>query len=101
MAVLVLCGTVCFGEDAWRPPCNARNRGRLWPEQANSDPNAARRAGRCGELLICTPSVWKYHWRPLTVHINKLGKGPKREIPGCGEANTVAKNQAAGDPPSN
>ena len=93
IVVLVAFGTVCFAEEARRPPCNARNHGRLWPEQANSDRDFAQRAGRCGELLMCTVGVWKYRWQPLTVHVSQLGKGFKRGIPGCGEPNAEAASR--------
>jgi hypothetical protein len=81
MALPVLCGTACVADEARRPPCNAPNRGRLWPEQANSDREFARRAERCGELLMCTPGVWKSRWEQLTVHVSRLGNAPKRDIP--------------------
>lgn len=85
IAPLVLLVIPCFAEDTARPSCNAQNRGRLWPEQANTDPAFARQAGRCGELRMCSLGVWKYDWAPLTVHITQLGKARNREILGCGQ----------------
>ena len=81
--LLVLLAFPCFPQDARKPSCNARNRGRLWPEQANTDRDFARRAARCGELEMCTRGVWRYGWQPLTVHVSQLGRGRKAEIVGC------------------
>ncbi len=92
-ALLVLLAIPCFAGEMGRPPCNARNRGQLWPQEANSDRNAARRAEHAGQLEMCTPGVWKYHWQPLTVHISQLGKSPRHAIKGRAEANVKATKQ--------
>jgi len=73
----------CHSEVIDRPACNARTRGRLWPELANSDPAVARQAARCGELRICALGKWKYTWQPLTVHIKQLGKQGANQASGC------------------
>jgi hypothetical protein len=91
MALLALFGTVCLAGEAERPPCNAKQRGRLWPEEANTSREASRRAERCGNLQMCAVGVWRYRWQPLTVHVSQLGKGPKREIPGCDASERVAR----------
>ena len=101
MLMSVLCGWACFAEESARPACNARNNGQFWPEQANTNHAAARRAERCGELQICAPSQWRYRWQPLTVHISQLGKGSKREAPGCGQPAAVAKDRTAPRPSTN
>jgi hypothetical protein len=88
MAFLMLCAGAGSAEEAAKPACNAHNVGRFWPEEANSDSETAQRAGRCGELLLCTRGVWTYSWQPLTVHINQLGKDPKQPIPGCAATST-------------
>jgi hypothetical protein len=41
---------------------------------------------------MCTAGVWNYRWQPLTVHVNQLGKGHKRDISGCAQPDTVAKD---------
>jgi hypothetical protein len=87
-AVLLLCGLVCFADETAKPPCNAQNIGDLWPEQVNSD---ARRKG-CEQVFVCSPAEWKYRWKPVTVHVSQLGKGPKRNIPGCAKAEQTARN---------
>jgi hypothetical protein len=98
MLLLFIWGTACLAEDAGRPPCKAQNRGRFWPEQANSDREFARKAERCGELQMCVQGVWRHRWEPLTVHVGQLGKGPKQAIPGCGKATAEAKAAAASLP---
>ena len=77
------------------PPCNAPNRGRLFPEQANTDAAFARQAGRCGELQMCSLGVWKYAWVPLTVHITQLGKARNHEASGCKGADNASEPRGA------
>lgn len=93
--LLLLLVLPCLAEDLTRPPCNARNRGQFWPEQANSDREAARQAARCGELQVCTVGLWRHHWEPLTVHVTQLGKGARQEIPGCGKPAAIAPSRSA------
>jgi hypothetical protein len=83
IVLLVLLITPCFPEVTGKTACNAHNRGRFWPEQANTDSAFASKAARCGELEICSRGNWKYGWQLLTVHVDKLGKSPKASLPGC------------------
>jgi hypothetical protein len=66
---------MCFADEVPKPPCNAVNHGRLWPEAANSSPDVAGQLSRSGELEMCTVSIWKYRWKRLTVDIRELEKG--------------------------
>ena len=72
---LVLLAIPCCAGEAGKPPCNKQNRGRLWPDQANTDPAALKQAGQRGELQMCTLGAFRYRWQPLTVHVSQLGKG--------------------------
>ena len=83
--LLLLAFIPCFPEETGKPPCNAQNRGRIWPEGAALDRALARSAESCGQPEICTAGLWRYRWQPLTVHISQLGPKAKREAP-CGEA---------------
>jgi hypothetical protein len=65
--LMLACG---WAQEPPKPRCNAQQRGRLWPE------GAAR--STCGQIEICTLSVWKYRWEPITVHVSQLAKDPKR-----------------------
>ena len=85
----VLLATPCFCEQAAKPPCNAQNRGRFWPEQANTDSATARAASRSGDLQICTLGTWKYQWASLSVHVGQLGKG-KGKVSGPGSKHVKA-----------
>jgi len=83
--LFVLLITPCFPDVTLeKTACNAQNRGRFWPEEANTDSAFARQAARCGELEICSRGNWKYSWQLLTVHISKLGKSRMPTgAPGC------------------
>jgi hypothetical protein len=94
MVFLILCGTIASAQQAGRPACNERNVGLLWPDQANWDRQAAQRASHCGELQLCTRGVWTHSWQPLTVHVSQLGKGPKREIPGCEATHAAIRDES-------
>jgi hypothetical protein len=91
-----LLGAACLAEETPRPPCNAETSGWLWPEETRSNRDAIRRAERCGERLVCSRGLWKYHWRPVTVHWSQLGKGPKPAIPGCPETPPAGPEPGAG-----
>ena len=82
--VLAASGLLCFGADTQRPACNAQTSGRMWPEAANRDHKIVSKLARCGDLLICTRGVWRYHWEPLTVRVDQLRHGSKSKRPaGC------------------
>ena len=89
--------SVCSGEQVERPACNAQNLGRLWPDQTNWDREAVWRAGRCGELLICTRGILKHNWQALTVNVHQLGKGRKHEVPACGATNARPTSDSPAD----
>lgn len=84
LIVFVVMAWPGLGEESAKPACNTGNQGRLWPEAANVDRQAARRAERCGELQVCTRGVWRYRWEPLTVHVQQLAGRSSLQIPGCG-----------------
>jgi hypothetical protein len=77
--LIVLLAMTCFSEEVVKPPCNAQNRGQLWPLESNYDHQAARRAERSGTLEICSPGIWKYRWQSLTVHVSQLGAASASE----------------------
>ncbi len=90
--IVLLVPCMAAAENA-KPQCNAKNRGSLWPAQANTDPAAARKALRCGELQMCTAGTWKYRWEPMTVSLSQLTTGVRAEVPGCSEFFSAASGQ--------
>jgi len=90
-AFLVASGIPSHHQQARRPACNAASAGRFWPDQANSDPTAARKLSQCGALEICSASVWKYKWQPATVNIRQLGKSPLPPSPECARLTAVGE----------
>jgi hypothetical protein len=94
LVLMILCGSIVSAEHAGRPACNERNVGLFWPDQANWDRQAAKQAVHCGELLLCTRGVWTHSWQAFTVNVTQLGKGPKREIPGCDATHAVVRNDS-------
>ncbi len=83
-AVLVaLLAAVCSAEQpqepvAAKPECNAANRGKLWPQVANSSPDAGLELFERGELEKCsivkTTFGSKYKWQRLSVNVHDLVK---------------------------
>jgi hypothetical protein len=63
-----------IAEEPPKPPCNSQNVAKFWPDQANSNPEARRRAAQSGELEICSHGTWRYHWEPVTVNISQIRK---------------------------
>jgi hypothetical protein len=90
---LVVLLVPCLAAENAKPQCNAKSRGTLWPAQANTDPAAARKALRCGELQMCTAGTWKYRWEPMTVSVSQLATGVRAEVPGCSEFFSAAGSQ--------
>src|ERR1700733_4820090 len=72
-AALILFGAMCFAGVNGKPACNARNQGRFWPDEANSNHDAARRLYQSGELEMCSCIVWKYRWEHISVNVRDLG----------------------------
>jgi hypothetical protein len=92
LATLILFGAVCFAGENRRPVCNAKVQGQFWPEEANSDRDAARRLYQSGELEMCSLQVWKYKWEHISVNVRDLGKSkrtaassPARHLPGTAD----------------
>jgi len=67
-AVIFALITTWSSHGAQKPPCNAANQGRFWPEEANINRDAARRLSQSGELETCALAVWKYKWKRLSVN---------------------------------
>ena len=63
---------------AERPACGKRNRGQLWPAEANGNPRLANQLAREGQLEICQKSDWRYGWKSPSVHIRQLADRRKR-----------------------
>ena len=75
----------CFAQQPEKPPCNAQNRGKLWPE------GNARTA--CTGIEMCTMNVWKYRWEPVTLSVSRLAKDPKLRT-SCESAGTGSTRAA-------
>jgi|HubBroStandDraft_5_1064220.scaffolds.fasta_scaffold170522_1 hypothetical protein len=84
VALVVLAGAVCFAEQPQervlspKPVCNAANKGNLWPDAANSSPDAGLALFERGELERCTlvhvTFGMKYKWERLSVNARELAK---------------------------
>jgi hypothetical protein len=72
VAVIALFGAVCFAEETRKPVCNATNRGKFWPQEANFNRAAARQLYQSGELEMCSPGLWRYKWQHLRVNVRDL-----------------------------
>lgn len=84
LCVLLAAGGLAKDAETFaRPMCSAAIRGRYWPESANSDARAARKLAQCGELDVCTRTVWRYKWESVTVNVRQLGKTPQDPTPAC------------------
>lgn len=70
IAAAVLVIGSALADSAERPPCNARNRGAIWPERITSNSTVP--------ILVCTASTFKYRWEPATVRFSELGKQSER-----------------------
>ena len=65
----MLVAAILLGESRERPPCNATNIGRVWPDKDARGP--------CVQLEVCTYGSLRYKWRTLTVNISQLPKNRK------------------------
>ena len=91
--LLAACAAFSRAEDAYRPACNQKNAGLMWPEAANRDHMVRARAAHCGELEMCTRDVWHYRWKPLTVRVDQLpGGNGLRKPSGCEAAPEPAQH---------
>ncbi|MBZ5609745.1 MAG: hypothetical protein LAP38_15905 [Acidobacteriia bacterium] len=79
--MLVAFGLGCVAADDPKPACNQQNAGQMWPEAANHDAAARSKLARCGELQICTRTVWRYRWESVTVRLDQLPGGSKFRKP--------------------
>jgi hypothetical protein len=71
-----------------RPACTSANQGELWPPEANQDRKLASKLARCGELAMCTRTIWRYHWDSLTVRADQLSPRANFRKPAeCSEKN--------------
>jgi hypothetical protein len=73
--LMALLCALCFAGDEAKPACNAKNRGKFWPEEANADRIAAQRLYAQGELEMCSQAVWKYRWQHLSIDVHALAQG--------------------------
>lgn len=84
----VVCGilslAVAVAEGPERPACNAVTLGKMWPLQANGNPQLRNKLFNCGELQVCTRGRWRYRWAPLSVRLDQLTKeGTSHRPPAC------------------
>ncbi len=89
--------SLCFAEDAGRPQCNSRRSGELWPRIANFDPALRSKLNHCGQLQMCSLQIWRYKWKPVSVHVSQLGKAPQPVSAACQAVmdEAVVKNTTA------
>ena len=71
LAIALLTAACSQGNEPRKPPCNARNRGELWPKSTDRSDQRP--------IEMCTLNVWKYHWEQVTVSISQLAKDADRK----------------------
>lgn len=89
ISAVTLLGCAAQQSEKPKPPCNARNRGQLWPEPKDRD--------ACHPVEMCTEHRWKYRWQPLTVDVSQLSKDPK--VKSACEATRPGDASAGGSKP--
>jgi len=82
--LLMAAVSLCLAADISKPACNAHNQGRMWPEAANGNPKLLKKFSQCGELQICSRPGLRYRWESLTVRVDQLGRGKKKQAPPAG-----------------
>jgi hypothetical protein len=65
MALFFFAGSCYAEESPAKPACNARTRGKLWPEKAG-------RHSLAGPIEMCALRLWRYRWEQLTVDVSQL-----------------------------
>jgi len=86
---------LCFAKDTAKPQCGSRNQGEFWPDAANTDRELRSKLNHCGQLEICTYQVWRYKWKPVSVHVSQLGKTPQPVSAECSAVMDEATKKAS------
>ena len=90
---IVAACALCIADDAGKPQCNSRRQGELWPRAANFDSVLRSKLNHCGQLEICGLQIWRYKWKPVSVHVSQLGKQPQPVSAAC----QAVMNEAVGN----
>ena len=69
---VLLISSPLFGAGPTKPACTSENRGRFWPEKANSDHAALSAFTRSGELEMCVGGFFHGHWERLAITYKEL-----------------------------
>ena len=72
-------GSVLFAQEP--PPsdtCTKETQGKLWPVEANSDRQVARRLIQSGELYMCSATTRTRRWQLVGIHIRALEAAASR-----------------------
>jgi hypothetical protein len=73
-------GTVLFAQEP--PPaaaCTKETQGKLWPAEANSDHQVARRLIQAGELYMCSATTRTRRWELVGIHIRAIEAASSRK----------------------
>lgn len=81
--VLISIAGLAAAEEAVKPQCTAKIRGRFWPEEANTDQSVTRKAIKCGELQICTVRGIRHRWEYMTIHVSQLRSADPQPVSAC------------------
>jgi len=73
LLVLFAMALSSWADSSARPPCNAHNRGAVWP--------TAREGDNRQPAQVCTLNVWKYRWQTVTVSVSDLVKKSRHAAP--------------------
>jgi hypothetical protein len=70
--LVVALGSVLFAQEPAQDTCTKETQGKLWPAEANSDRQAARRLIQAGELYMCSATTRTRRWQLVGIHIRAL-----------------------------
>jgi len=65
-------GSVLFAQEPPQDTCTKETQGKLWPSEANSDRQIARRLIQSGELYMCAATTRTRRWQLVGIHIRTL-----------------------------
>jgi hypothetical protein len=81
------------GAESVKPVCNAKARGRLWPEKTSH--------GAAVPIEICAPKGFGYRWQQVTVDVSQLRADAveKPLVVSVAAVTRAAEDAKAGSPP--
>jgi hypothetical protein len=75
----VALGSVLLAQEPPQDTCTKETQGKLWPSEANSDRQVARRLIQSGELYMCSATMRTRRWQLVGIHIRTLEAAGSRK----------------------